>query len=395
MDRKARPGKQIAFFLGIMILIISCSACAGVPNQGAATTPNAAATTPDALRQETSGFERAFGPIDVVFPEDHGPHPGFMTEWWYYTGNLATESGRHFGYQLTFFRRALAPEGNRPERSSAWATDQIYLAHFALTDIVPNDFHAHERFARGAAGLAGASSPPYKVWLHDWKVEQTARDTFRLYAEQEDIKIDLRLRDIKGPVLQGNQGFSQKGPQPGNASIYISQTRLDTSGTIQIADQRFPVSGYSWMDHEFSTSALSEDQVGWDWFALQLDDGTELMVFNLRKEDGTIDPFSSGTYIDREGTTWPLAREDFSIEVLDTWRSPHSNALYPAQWRLSVPKLQLQLEIGPHLADQELNLTFIYWEGAVLINGEKAGTPVQGNGYVELTGYAGSFAGDF
>ncbi len=207
--------------------------------------------------------------------------------------------------------------------------------------------------------------------------------------------LDLYFRDIKGPILNGNAGYSQKGAQPGNASIYISQTRLETNGTIQINQEKYDVAGWSWMDHEFSTSALSEDQVGWDWFAFQLDNGSELMLFYLRRQDGSIDPFSSGTYITPDGTPLHLTLNDFTIEVLDTWRSPHSKAEYPSQWRVQVPIMNIDLEVNPYIPDQELNLTFTYWEGAVKIRGVQNGESILGNGYVELTGYSGAFAGDF
>jgi predicted secreted hydrolase len=269
------------------------------------------------------------------------------------------------------------------------------MAHFALTDVSANKFYYKERFARGAAGLAGANSPPFQVWLYDWKVEQIAEDDYQLYAADESIVLDLLLHDLKGPILNGNQGYSQKGPQSGNASIYISQTRLETKGTIRIDQNIFNVVGLSWMDHEFSTSALSDDQVGWDWFALQLNDGSELMLFYLRKQDGSVDPFSSGTYIDPEGGTINLDRDDFEIEVLDYWRSPHSKAEYPSQWKISVPSLKIDMVVNPYISDQELNLTFTYWEGAVRFRGEENGKIIAGNGYVELTGYSGAFAGDF
>lgn len=345
--------------------------------------------------QNAEGFERAYQPIPLEFPADQGAHPGYLTEWWYYTGNLDAVSGQHFGYQLTFFRRALIPPTERTNRSSAWATDQIYLAHFALTDVSANKFHAYERFARGAAGLAGATSPPFKVWLHDWKVEQISENEYQLHASEESLTLDLYLRDIKGPILNGNAGYSQKGNQPGNASIYISQTRLETNGTIQINQAKYDVTGLSWMDHEFSTSALSEDQVGWDWFSFQLDNGSEIMLFYLRKQDGSIDPFSSGTYIGPDGIPLHLTLNDFSIEVLDTWRSPHSKAEYPSRWRVQVPSMNIDLEVNPYIPDQELNLTFTYWEGAVNFQGVQNGETILGNGYVELTGYSGAFAGDF
>jgi predicted secreted hydrolase len=378
-------------FIGFLILSVLLASC----NQSQLFPESSQTASPRLSDQDIEGFKRAENPIPLTFPKDQGAHPEYLTEWWYYTGNLDTTDGRHFGYQLTFFRRALIPETERRDRESSWATNQVYLAHFALTDVGTKNFYAFERFARGAVGLAGSISPPFQVWLHDWKVEQIAADTYHLEAEENPIHLDLILHDQKGPILNGNKGYSQKGPQAGNASIYISQTRLLTAGTLRIDLEEYEVQGLSWMDHEFSTSALSDDQVGWDWFALQLDNSRELMVFYLRRQDGSVDLFSSGTYVDIDGSTTPLTREDFSIEVLDTWRSPHSKAEYPAHWRIRVPSLDIDLEVIPYISDQELNLTFTYWEGAVKIQGLQNGEAVSGNGYVELTGYSGAFAGDF
>ncbi|MGD8398332.1 MAG: lipocalin-like domain-containing protein [Anaerolineae bacterium] len=349
-----------------------------------------AAEAPDG---EPTGYLRAEGPMPLDFPADHGPHLDYQTEWWYYTGNLIAEGGQHFGYQLTFFRRALAPPPLRADRESAWAADQVYMAHFALTDVAGSRHQAFERFARGAAGLAGAQATPYHVWLEDWQVMEVEPGVTRMRAAQEGLVLDLLLVDRKGPILQGDRGYSRKGPQPGNASYYYSLTRLETSGTIEVAGTTYPVSGLSWMDHEWSTSGLAADQVGWDWFSVQLDDGSELMVFQLRKEDGTIDPFSSGTFIAADGSTRHLDRKDFEIAVEDTWRSPDSGATYPARWTVTVPSLGLSLEIEPYLAGQELTVSYAYWEGAVRVAGERDGRSVSGNGYVEMTGYAGSMQG--
>ena len=345
--------------------------------------------------EPASGFTRAVGPQELVFPDDHGAHTDFQTEWWYYTGNLETRDGRHFGYQLTFFRRGLAPQDERQERVSNWAADQVYMAHFALTDVADGRHRAFERFSRGAAGLAGAEATPYHVWLENWSVEEVEPDAVRLRAAQDDLAIDLLLTDRKGPILQGDGGYSQKGPELGNASYYYSQTRLGSSGMIKVGDALHQVEGSSWMDHEFSTSALAPDQVGWDWCALQLDDGSELMVFQIRKANGSADTFSSGTLIAPDGSTRRLSRDDFGINVGDTWRSPRSGATYPARWTLTVPVADLTLEIEPYLADQELNVSYDYWEGAVRIRGERAGAAVSGSGYVEMTGYAGSMQGQF
>jgi predicted secreted hydrolase len=347
---------------------------------------------PDA---QSAGYLRAEGPTDLEFPADHGPHLDYQTEWWYYTGNLVTAGGGRFGYQLTTFRRALAPPPSRTERESAWAADQVYMGHFALTDVAGGRYRAFERFARGAAGLAGAQAAPYYVWLEDWRVEEVEPGVMRMHAAQEDLALDLVLTDQKGPIPQGDRGHSPKGPGPGNASYYYSLTRLETSGTVQVGEAGYQVSGLSWMDHEWSTSSLTDDQLGWDWFSIQLNDGSELMVFQLRQEDGGIDPFSSGTFVAPDGGTRHLGRDDFEIRVDDNWRSPHTGATYPAGWTVTVPAVDLMLEIEPQLADQELTVSYAYWEGAVRVEGERAGQAVGGNGYVEMTGYAGSMQGQF
>lgn len=380
----------------LLLLVVVAAAIAGLlalRSEPAADVPGARLQAPEV---DLSGFARAEGPAEIRFPEDNGPHPDYLTEWWYYTGNLDTEDGRHFGYQLTFFRRALVPpELVVGDRLSDWAADQIYLAHFALTDVAAENFYYFERYSRGAAGLAGAQADPYNVWLENWQVSRRPDGSYRMVAEQDGVILDLTLTDLKGPVLHGIDGYSRKGPEPGNASYYISQTRLAAEGTVTIDEQAHAVSGLSWMDHEYSTSALSSDQVGWDWFSIQLDDGSELMLFQLREEDGGIAEFSSGSVIAPDGTVRSLSREDFAIAVEDTWTSPHTDADYPAAWTIAVPSEEMTLEIRPYNADQELRVSFTYWEGAVQVNGTKAGQTVSGSGYVELTGYAHSMQGEF
>ncbi len=353
-------------------------------------------------------YARVEGPQKLSFPQDFGPHPDFQTEWWYYTGNLQTPDGRHFGFQLTFFRRAIEPPADWTPRPSDWATDQVYLAHFTLSDVSAQKFHYFEHFERGAAGRAGApldaagaaglagatvSNGAFQIWLHDWSVEQSGANTYHLRAEEQGVAIDLQLTDTKGPILQGDRGYSQKGLQPGNASLYFSQTHLETQGMVTVGGSSFSVRGLSWMDREISTSALSKGEVGWDWFALQLNDGSELMAYVLRRSDGTVSAFSSGTYIAPDGETRHLARADFQIAAQSTWRSPHSGAVYPSRWNVRVPSLGIELEVQPLLADQELNVSFIYWEGAVQFSGTHAGKAVAGYGYVEMTGYAKSMEG--
>lgn len=387
--------------IALLIVVVAAAAFAVWPRQQGELRASLVA---QAAPAEAAGFARAEPGQPLVFPRDHGPHDDYQTEWWYYTGNLASESGERFGYQLTFFRRALAPAAARTERASDWAADQVYMAHFALTDVNGNRHVSFEKLGRGAGGVAGAQADPFRVWLEDWSVaadgSSNGAQPYRqapssLQAKAGDVALDLRLVDTKGPVLQGDQGYSQKGPEPGNASHYYSETRLDTSGAVTVDGRTYQVSGLSWMDHEYSTSALGPQQTGWDWFSLQLDDDTELMVFQLRRADGSIDAFSSGTFVAADGSTTALSPGDFTLEVTDAWRSPRSGGEYPAGWRLRVPKVGLDLAIKPHLADQEMQVSYVYWEGAVGVEGTANGAPVTGNGYVELTGYAGTMQGQF
>ena len=348
-----------------------------------------------AVAANPSGFALAEQPRQFQFPADFGAHPDFQTEWWYYTGNLETADGRHFGYQLTFFRRALLPPGDIEPRASDWATKQVYMAHFTVTDVAAGHFQAFERLSRAAGGLAGAQAESYQVWLDNWSVKETGTNTYQLQAIRGELAVDLTLTDTKGPILQGDRGYSQNGPEPGQSSYYFSQTHLVSQGSVKVGNVTYQVSGLSWMDHEFSTSAFAKDQVGWDWFALQLSNGSELMVFQIRKADGSIDPFSSGTLIAADGSSRHLNRADFQIKVEATWKSPHTQATYPSRWQVNVPSANLSLQIEPYLADQELYVSYSYWEGAVHFSGTAAGQAVNGSGYIEMTGYAQSMGGEF
>jgi len=344
---------------------------------------------------QIDGFARADHPRSFSFPTDYGPHPDFQTEWWYYTGNLISAEGQHFGYQLTFFRRGLLPQDQIVARDSAWGSSQIYMAHFALTNTQTEQHWAFERFSREGANLAGAEGDPLRVWLENWSLEAIGPETYHLIAAAGDLSLDLELQNQKEPILHGQNGLSQKGAEVGNASYYFSQTQLLSEGQIEIGDQSFRVSGYSWMDHEFSTSALGAGQVGWDWFSIQLENGSELMLFQLRREDGQMDPFSSATFVEVDGSTSHFGSADFLLEPLAEWNSSHSGASYPIQWRIDIPEIELSLEIQALVEDQELNLSFIYWEGAVRISGLQNGKTISGMGYIEMTGYAQSMEGQF
>jgi predicted secreted hydrolase len=336
---------------------------------------------------DAAGFARAAGPREFVFPADHGPHPVFRTEWWYFTGNLTADDGREFGFQLTFFRNALGPD--TPAIDSNWATRQAYMGHFALSDVSGREFHAFERFDRGALGLAGAEREPMRVWIGRWQAssDSSSRSEFRIRAEEDGVGIDLQVDALKPIVLQGVEGLSQKGPEPGNASYYYSLTRMAAVGTVTVGGTEVPVRGLAWLDREWSTSALSPGLAGWDWFALQLDDGSELMVYRLRKDDGGTAPFSAGTFVRRDGSAVRLSADDFVLGESGRWTSPRGG-FYPSGWEIRVPRLDLDLTVVPRLDDQELDLAFRYWEGAVAVGGRRNGRDVAGRGYVELTGYA-------
>ena len=339
---------------------------------------------------EASGFARALAPRAFSFPADLGPHPDFRTEWWYYTGNLESPAGRHFGFQLTFFRTALAPPARGDAATgSAWSTRQLYLAHFAVTDTAGRRFHAWSRLERAALGLAGARPHPFRVWLDDWSAESDAPDGLpvRLRAAEGSVAIDLTLASDRPVVLQGDRGLSRKGPEPGNASYYYSRTRMTARGTVRAGAEALPVAGLAWMDREWSTSALGPDLVGWDWIALQLDDGRDVMVYRLRRRDGGTDPHSAGALVSTAGATRALAPAEVTLDALDHWTSPRSRVRYPSRWRLAVPGAGLDLAITPRLADQELIVGTRYWEGAVRVEGTAAGRPIGGRGYVELVGY--------
>ena len=331
----------------------------------------------------------------LQFPSDHASHPEYRIEWWYYTGNLADSSLRRFGFQLTFFRAGVRA---RPENPSRWAVRDLFMAHLALSDLATGRFHFAERLNRAGPGWAGASTETYRVWNESWEAGLDSDGRHRLRARDGDFGIDLVLEPGRQPLLHGQAGLSQKGAQEGNASHYYSLTRMPTRGSIRVDGREFEIAGLSWMDHEFGTSFLEPEQIGWDWFALQLDSGQDLMVFQLRRSDGRRDPNSSGTLLDDSGKPRALGRSDFSLEPVRTWRSPHSGASYPIQWRLSLPRQGLSLTVTAAQPDQELRTRWstgvTYWEGAVVVTGTRGADPVSGRGYLEMTGYAGQSMGD-
>lgn len=336
---------------------------------------------------DVNHFRKAMTPQTWHFPEDFGPHNDYQTEWWYYTGNLESEEGRPFGFQLTFFRQALM---SNPEiTASHMRSNQIYSAHFTVSDLRAHQFYPFERFSRGAIDLAGAESTPFHVWLQDWSATELEPGKVRLQAKATNAILDLVVTQTLPPILHGNQGLSVKGYEPGNASYYYSLVQQPTTGTLTLNEKTYTVNGLTWKDHEYSTSALTPGTVGWDWFSMQFDNGSALMLYLLRREDGTLESTSAGTFIAADQTTQSLSGQDWTVNVLDTWKSTKSKAVYPSKWRIEIPKLNLTVQGKSMLADQELNTsTATYWEGAVAFEGSLNEQPLRGKGYVELTGYA-------
>jgi len=385
--------RKTGYIFVLIGIVLSAGYLALRPDATPEQPPAPASSRLSELLGSTSGedFPLALAPRAFDFPADHGPHPDYRNEWWYVTGNLDDTAGRRYGFELTLFRFALTPEpaGDR----SAWRSNQVFIGHFALTDAADRRFYVGERYARAALGLAGAEPRGTRIWLEDWEMgRRPGADTgtpaqWSIDARDADFGISLILEPRKAPVLHGEDGLSRKSAEPGNASYYYSLTRLAASGSVVIAGDSRPVTGQAWLDREWGSSALARNQAGWDWFALQFDDGTELMFYQLRRVGGEPDPMSAGTWIRADGRTRPLAADDVRIDVLDRWQSP-MGGLYPMGWQIDVPSIGLDVRIRPVLKAQELVTSVRYWEGAVDLAGSRGDNPVTGRGYVELTGYA-------
>lgn len=337
------------------------------------------------------GFQLALPPYRFQFPPDHAAHPAFRTEWWYYTGHL-TAGSRRFGYEVTFFRVALPrAAGSKP---SAWRAPDLIFRHLALTDEAGRRFLTHESAERAALDLAGADSTRYLVWLgDDYAGLEADRSTHRVRAAAPEFALDLALTPERPPVVHGREGVSQKSAGEGNASHYYSLTRLATRGRLRLGRDTLAVTGRSWMDHEFASDQLKGTHAGWDWFSVQLSDGRDLMLYRMRRKGGGLDPYSSGTLVEPDGTVRPIRYEDFDTGATGEWRSPRTGGVYPSGWIVRVPSAGLELTLSPTLPDQELVVASMgglaYWEGSVRVSGRSAGRDVSGEGYVELTGYSG------
>lgn len=363
----------------MLTLVLLLAACDAPP-------PPDTIRVSDALGEgDTAGFSRALEARTFQFPADHGPHPGFKHEWWYITGNLDTEGGRTLGYHLTFFRIALAPA--TADRASRWAARQVWMGHLALTDVAAGRHTARERIVREALGLAGAEAGGRRIWVEDWTLARhPGTGHWRIDAVTDAFALHLDLAPLKAPVLQGDDGLSQKGAAPGNASYYYSLTRMATSGHVATDGNRHAVAGLSWLDREWSTSALEPGQAGWDWVSLQLDDGSDIMYYRLRRTGGGVDPRSRGVRVDAAGRRTDLGTDDVTLTPRAWWTSPHGER-YPVEWSMTFQEPPRRLEVRAVLPDQLMDLSVRYWEGAVGVFDGSSGERV-GRGYLEMTGYA-------
>jgi predicted secreted hydrolase len=321
-----------------------------------------------------------------LFPRDYFNHEDYQTEWWYYTGNVKAADGHRFGFELTFFRQGVS----RAQNGAPWFVNDLWMAHIALSDITGQRFYSEERLNRSGPGVAGVDAQTGLVWNGNWQAH-ISEQSEELRGAADKFSLALQLRPVKQPVIQGQNGVSQKAQGAGHASHYFSLPRLLTAGSIVLNNKTYQVEGTSWIDHEFFTGSMAANETGWDWMSLQLADGAELMLYRLRHKDGSVDPSSSGSYVDATGKSQFLSSGDFAMTpAADTWTSTATKATYPVRWHVSIPRLNLQLDVTTPLRSQELASKFgtSYWEGAVDVVGSSDQSPLRGVGYLEMTGYA-------
>lgn len=340
------------------------------------------------LDSPAADYKQALAGYRYEFPRDHFNHPDYRAEWWYYTGNVKSANGRRFGFELTFFRQAVT----RDKGDSPWHVEDLYLAHLALSDLGGRRFYHDERINRAGPGIAGVDERTGLIWNGNWQVHLTeAKQSLR--GVNAEFGIQLDLTPAKPPVIHGRNGISQKAAGAGHASHYISFTRLLAVGHIELNGRTLQVDGTAWMDHEFFSDSMAPAESGWDWVSLQLDDRSEVMLYRLRHGDGSVDPYSSGSYIDAQGNCTFLASTDFTMSPTgEKWTSPQTKASYPVRWHVEIPRFGLEAEIETPLPNQEIPSRFgpSYWEGAVDANGKRERNTVRGVGYLEMTGYAGA-----
>lgn len=336
------------------------------------------------------GFRLALPGYEFSFPRDHGAHDDYRTEWWYYTGHLRTASGRRVGFEVTFFRVGAAAPAT--PRKSEWDLRHFALAHFAVTDIDAKKFRYYEKLNRASRFTANATTGSLGVFNESWRAYTMPDGAWRVTAGEGGDAIDLVMRSRKPPAVHGTGGISVKAQGVGFASHYYSMTRLEVSGSVSLRGRpRETCRGLAWMDHEFGSSVLRENQQGWDWFSIQLNDDTELMLYQIRRSDGSADTSSSGSLVTSDGTVIHIRHDQLRVEAMAKWKSPRSGAVYPMGWKVSVPSLRVALQVEPVMENQELitagSTGVTYWEGAVDVQGSSGNVAVKGAGYVEMTGY--------
>jgi predicted secreted hydrolase len=339
-----------------------------------------------AVAGNAADYQLALPGYHYQFPRDNFSHPAYQTEWWYYTGNVTSSSGHRFGFELTFFRQGISRQPN----PSPWYVHDLYMAHVALSDLTGGHYEHAERINRAGPRIAGSDAAQQMIWNGNWRAH-IGQHSLRLEAITNDFSIDLSLTPAKPVGIQGRDGISRKAAGVGHASHYLSLTRLLTSGSIRLNGTDYRVTGNSWMDHEFFTGSMSPDESGWDWVGLQFDNNTELMLYRMRHKDGTVDPFSSGSYVDASGRSTFLSAADFSMRPDgDLWISSQTKGRYPLRWQVSVPRFGVECTVTTPLRNQELTSKFgpSYWEGAVVVAAKQSGIPLHGTGYLEMTGYA-------
>jgi predicted secreted hydrolase len=379
--------KKLIFLILILVIVAGVYVFLGNISDSPESEYVSVASAMSAVADEN--YSRALEPREFIFPQDHGAHNDYKLEWWYFTGNLHSADGQSFGYQFTIFRNALSPDS--VEINSSYSANQLYFAHFGLTDISSGKHYNFEKFARGDSKLAGAESNPLNIYIENWTIKAVypdgdfKRPEFSINANTDVLKLNLKLIPQKNMVLHGDRGLSPKSLVPGNASYYYSYTRLKTDGVVTIDGQNYNVSGNSWMDREWSTSALSKGQTGWDWFSIQFDDNTELMYFRLRDSAGKTD-FAKGTYIMADGQYLALTDDEVFFKTNAT-NKLESGTVYPSKWQISIPKYEIDIQSQVRTKEQEMKLSVKYYEGSISITGTKGKKPLKGYGYVELTGY--------
>ncbi|MDE0177788.1 MAG: carotenoid 1,2-hydratase [Gammaproteobacteria bacterium] len=368
--------------VGAAVLLVACTE----PERDAARSLRSVLGSADGT---PAGFARADRIRDFVFPADHGPHPAYRSEWWYLTavvsaaGTATQPAAREFGVQFTLFRQGFeARAGEIPVPNNgpeAWRTGQGYMAHVALSDIRARRHLAAERFSRGHPALAGARAEPFRVYLDDWQLASTG-GTFsplRLTVNTADFSADLLLTAKRPAILQGDGGLSRKGP--GNASYYYSVPRLEAQGELVVGGSSHAVNGLAWIDREWSTSVLGDAYQGWDWFALHLDDGRDLMLYQLRRLDGQTDAYNAGS-LGNGAVSRTLTAGDFSLNPIEHWRG------WPVAWQLVIRGAEpQQYVIRAAINDQVMHTAVRYWEGVVHLEDDEGRR--RGAGYMELTGY--------